>query len=188
MHLIHTQIKGFELVFESSDDQFSPRRIDAGTLALLSVVDFAEGDRVLDLGCGYGVVGVLAARVVGPGNVVMVDNDPAAVALARKNCKRNGVEGVEVILSEGFSHMDVTGFDLILSNPPFHLGHIVDHEATGELIRGARDRLAPGGRLRLVANTFLPYEPLISQVFHKQNMRQVHHDSKFKVLEAIASK
>ncbi|HJN52237.1 MAG: methyltransferase [Pseudomonadales bacterium] len=161
MHLIHTQIKGFELVFESSDDQFSPRRIDAGTLALLSVVDFAEGDRVLDLGCGYGVVGVLAARVVGPGNVVMVDNDPAAVALARKNCKRNGVEGVEVILSEGFSHMDVTGFDLILSNPPYH----TDFAVARHFIEKGFNRLVIGGRILMVTKRRKWYRNKLSTIF-----------------------
>lgn len=161
MHLIHTQIKGFELVFESSDDQFSPRRIDAGTLALLSVVDFAEGDRVLDLGCGYGVVGVLAARVVGPGNVVMVDNDPAVVALARKNCKRNGVEGVEVILSEGFSHMDVTGFDLILSNPPYH----TDFAVARHFIEKGFNRLVIGGRILMVTKRRKWYRNKLSTIF-----------------------
>jgi 16S rRNA (guanine1207-N2)-methyltransferase len=161
LHLIHTQIKGFELVFESSDDQFSPRRIDAGTLALLSVVDFAEGDRVLDLGCGYGVVGVLAARVVGPGNVVMVDNDPAVVALARKNCKRNGVEGVEVILSEGFSHMDVTGFDLILSNPPYH----TDFAVARHFIEKGFNRLVIGGRILMVTKRRKWYRNKLSTIF-----------------------
>lgn len=159
--LIQTNIKGFELVFETSDDQFSPRRIDAGTLALLSVVEFNEGDKVLDLGCGYGVMGVLAARMVAPGNVVMVDNHPAAVALARKNCKRNGVAGVQVILSEGLSEVTASGFDLILSNPPYH----ADFSVARHFIEKGFNRLTIGGRIALVTKRRKWYRNKLSAIF-----------------------
>ncbi len=69
--MIATTISGIELRLETSKSVFSPRAIDAGTLAMLSVVEFAPDDRVLDLGCGYGVVGILAARLLGPEQVVL---------------------------------------------------------------------------------------------------------------------
>ena len=63
--MIKTNIKGIDLVFETSKSLFSPRAVDLGTLSMLSLVEFGENEKVLDLGCGYGVVGILAAKIVG---------------------------------------------------------------------------------------------------------------------------
>jgi len=159
--VIHTNIKGFELVFESSGDQFSPQGIDTGTLAMLSVVDFGLGDKVLDLGCGYGVVGVLAAKIVGSDSVVMVDNDPGAVKLARKNCERNGVEGVQIVLSEGFTALPSSDFDLILCNPPYH----VDFSTPKHFIEKGFNRLVIGGRLFMVTKRHKWYRNKLNAIF-----------------------
>jgi|TARA_Y100000310_G_C20681205_1_gene816071 16S rRNA (guanine1207-N2)-methyltransferase len=167
--MIETTIRGFELAFETSDHQFSPRAIDAGTLALLSVVDFKEGEKVLDLGCGYGVVGILAARIVGPGNVLMLDNDPAAVELSRMNCKRNGLEGVEVILSEGLAEVTATGFDLILSNPPYH----ADFSIARQFIEKGFNRLAIDGRMAMVTKRRKWYRNKLSSIFGGTRVQEV---------------
>ena len=118
--MIKTNIKGIDLVFETSKSLFSPRAVDLGTLSMLSLVEFGENEKVLDLGCGYGVVGILAAKIVGEENVVMLDIDGEAVKLAQKNALLNGVPGVKVIKSDGFAHLDDKEFTLILSNPPYH--------------------------------------------------------------------
>lgn len=82
--MIRTNIKETELVFETDDEVFYPKYIDPGTLAMLSETDFLPGDRVLDLGCGYGVVGILAAKLIGEENVVMCDISGKAVECAVK--------------------------------------------------------------------------------------------------------
>ena len=86
---------------------------------MLSAVSFEPGMRVLDLGCGCGVVGIVAAKKCGEGNVVMADVDPAAVETALDNARRNGVGGVKAVCSDAFDAVDETGFDWILSNPPY---------------------------------------------------------------------
>jgi 16S rRNA (guanine1207-N2)-methyltransferase len=68
-----------ELTFETSKELFSPKAIDLGTEFMLSKVEFTSADKVLDLGCGYGVVGILAAKLIGPKRVVMVDNNAEAI-------------------------------------------------------------------------------------------------------------
>lgn len=70
--MITANIKGIELGFRTESHLFSPRRIDKGTLALLSVIKFNEHDKVCDLGCGYGAVGITAAKIIGPGKVLMI--------------------------------------------------------------------------------------------------------------------
>ena len=81
--MIKANIKGIDLVFETSAGVFSPKGIDLGTLSMLSVVDFQETDKVLDLGCGYGAVGIWAAKIIGGHNVVMIDIDEEAIRLSR---------------------------------------------------------------------------------------------------------
>lgn len=72
------------LEFETGPQLFSPKKVDKGTLAMLSQTDFLGGDKVLDLGCGYGVVGILAAGVVGEQSVVMSDCSATAVRVAKR--------------------------------------------------------------------------------------------------------
>ena len=69
--MISTQIKNVNLTFETHSSNFSPNNIDIGTLAMLSVTDFSKDDKVLDLGCGYGVVGILAGKLIGQENIIM---------------------------------------------------------------------------------------------------------------------
>lgn len=82
--MIYANIKNIDLNFETKDSVFSPNAIDLGTLAMLSVIDFFPGDKVLDLGCGYGVVGILAGKLIGEENVIMCDISAQAIECAKK--------------------------------------------------------------------------------------------------------
>ena len=107
-------------MFETDPGVFSPNAIDQGTSLLLSFVQFKRTDRILDLGCGYGVIGIYAAKRLSPSQVYMVDNDPLAIRLAADNAALNGVPGVDITQSDGFKHVHETGFTKILCNPPYH--------------------------------------------------------------------
>lgn len=77
--IIKVNIKGIDFEFETSKKCLSPGKIDAGTLVMLSCVEFQKGQKILDLGCGYGVVGITAAKLIGGTGVYMVDIDPEAI-------------------------------------------------------------------------------------------------------------
>jgi 16S rRNA (guanine1207-N2)-methyltransferase len=79
--IIKTSIKGVEMQLKTVKGLFSPKSIDRGTLAMLSVLNLKADDKVLDLGCGYGIVGIYVAKVIGAKNVVMADIDGIAVDL-----------------------------------------------------------------------------------------------------------
>ncbi len=158
---IRETLRGVELVFRTSPDVFSPRAVDAGTRAMLSVVEFRPGDRVLDLGCGYGPVGILAARLLGPERVVMLDSAAEAVSLAAENAERNGVAGVCTLCSDGFRGLDQAGFSLILCNPPYH----VDFSVPKHFIEKGFNRLAPGGRFYLVTQREGWYRRKLTDIF-----------------------
>mgnify|MGYP002571973568 CR=1 FL=1 len=94
--------------------------IDKGPLAMLSFIDFSPSDKVLDLGCGYGVVGILAAKFSNPKNVFLTDVNKIAIQYAKRNAKLNNVERVNIIPNDAYKNLDETGFNLILSNSPYH--------------------------------------------------------------------
>jgi len=140
------EIKDQSLEMSSAPGLFSPAHADRGTLAMLSQVEFLPGQRVMDLGCGWGLVGVLAARICGEENVFMCDIDPNAVNTARENAVRNGVGGVSICVSDGFKSVDAAGFDLILSNPPYQ----TDFSVAKSFIEKGFNRLKSGGWMYLV--------------------------------------
>lgn len=159
--MVKTNIKGIDLVFETSEGLFSPRAVDLGTLSMLSLVEFGENEKVLDLGCGYGVVGILAAKIVGEENVVMLDIDEEAVKLAQENASLNGVPGVKTIQSDGFTNLDEKDFTLILCNPPYH----TDFSVAKTFIEKGFNRLCIGGRMYMVTKRKEWYKNKLIAIF-----------------------
>ena len=159
--MIRASIGGIDLQFETEPSLFSPREIDAGTLVMLSRIAFATGDKVLDLGCGYGAVGIYAASRVGASNVWLLDKDPVAVEHARRNLELNGAEEATVVLSDGFHSLAETGFAKILCNPPYH----VDFSVPKHMIEKGFNRLAIGGSLWMVTRRDDWYRNKLRQIF-----------------------
>ena len=159
--MLDVTIGAVMLRLETEPRLFAPQRADAGTLAMLSLISFAAEDKVLDLGCGYGLVGILAAHHVPPARVVMLDNDPRAVAIARRNAEANGVPGVTVGLSDGFRDMRESGFTKIISNPPYH----VDFSVPKQFIEKGFNRLALGGTMWMVTRRRDWYRNKLGAIF-----------------------
>lgn len=162
-------VKEIPLRFRTHPDLFSPRSLDPGTLAMLSVAEFGPEEKVLDLGCGYGLVGILAAKLIGRERVVMLDSDPLAVEYARANAERNGVGGVRVIRSNGFEALDETGFTLILSNPPYH----TDFSVPKQFIEKGFNRLQLGGRMMMVVKRAKWYENKLRAIFGGVRIQEI---------------
>jgi 16S rRNA (guanine1207-N2)-methyltransferase len=128
---------------------FSRSRVDPGTKLLLQHMQVEKADRVLDLGCGYGVVGVLAGLLAPEGRVTMVDINERAAELADENARGNGIENAEALHGDGFAPVAGRTFDVIALNPPIRAGNAVVHR----LIEEARAHLASGGCFYLVGRT-----------------------------------
>ena len=167
--LIVVEFGGHRLELETRPGLFSPERADRGTLAMLSCARFEPGMRVMDLGCGCGLVGILAALECGEANVMLSDIDPLAVETARRNAARNGVPGVKIALSDGFSAIDETGFDLILSNPPYQS----DFSVAKAFIEKGFNRLKLGGRLLMVTKRREWYRNKLAAIFGGVRIREI---------------
>lgn len=159
--MISAEIKKVNLKFETDPSNFSPNGIDAGTLAMLSAVNFAPSDKVLDLGCGYGAVGILAAKLIGQENVTMCDISESAVKQAKINAKLNNVPNIDIKISDGFENIQYNDFTLIISNPPYH----TDFSVPKHFIEVGFKRLALGGKMIMVTKRLDWYKNKLTSVF-----------------------
>ncbi len=164
---------------------FSWEALDEGTALLLDHLQFQPGERVWDVGCGYGVIG-LSAALAEADQIWMSDVNLLAVRYAQKNAQRIGfTDRVDVFpadIATIHSPLPTAHFDLIVSNPAFHQGREVDQSMAGELIATAPQFLSPGGRLVLVANRFLPYDKLMQK--HFNFVHKLAETGKFHLIEA----
>jgi len=97
---------------------FSPKAIDDGTQLLLKYLKINETDECLDLGCGYGPIGLFMAKRASKGHATLVDKDFVAIEYAQKNAVLNNINNVDVYLSNGLNNIKKTGFDVIATNLP----------------------------------------------------------------------
>lgn len=140
---------------------FSHGRLDAGSALLLEHLNDLPSGHILDFGCGAGVLGAALKRRYPDSEVTLLDVDAFAVESSRLTLAANDLQA-EVISGDGIDAAP-SGLSAILSNPPFHQGIHTHYHASEHLLREASKHLASGGELRLVANSFLKYPPLIEQ-------------------------
>ncbi|MNF35108.1 Ribosomal RNA small subunit methyltransferase C [compost metagenome] len=140
---------------------FSHGRLDIGSALLLEHLDQLPAGHLLDFGCGAGVLGAALKRRYPESQVTLLDVDAFAVASSRLTLAANGLEA-NVISGDGIAAAP-RGLAAILSNPPFHQGVHTHYQATENLLHHATEHLERHGQLRLVANSFLKYPPLIEQ-------------------------
>ena len=149
--VFNAKLRGHDLVFHTTWGLFSPRGIDEGTGLLIRHIEAGEDDVTIDVGCGYGAIGVAVARLCPAGRVPMVDKDYVAVRYAEKNAEANGLSNCEVYLSNAFSDVPDVRFDNVVSNLPAKVGG----EMLSIILSDARARLKKGGRIYVVTVTGL---------------------------------
>jgi 16S rRNA (guanine1207-N2)-methyltransferase len=120
--LIRTYLRGKSFEFMTASGVFSPRQIDLGTRLLIECMALPQKGCFLDVGCGYGAVGIAAAIFNPCLSVTMVDVNTRAVWLARKNIELNRAENAEVRRGDLYEPAEGLKFDCIVSNPPVSAG------------------------------------------------------------------
>ncbi|TWI54891.1 16S rRNA (guanine1207-N2)-methyltransferase [Pseudomonas duriflava] len=140
---------------------FSHGRLDKGTALLLEHLDHLPTGPLLDFGCGAGIVGATLKQRYSENPVYLLDVDAFAVQSSQMTLAANQLEGT-LIVGDGIAAAP-RDLAAIISNPPFHQGVHTHYQASETLLQEAVHHLKPGGELRLVANSFLKYPPLIEQ-------------------------
>jgi 16S rRNA (guanine1207-N2)-methyltransferase len=147
--LVRTRLCGKPFEFVTASSVFSVKRIDLGTRVLIESMQLPPEGCVLDIGCGYGAVGIAAAEFNPKLHVVMTDVNRRAILLARQNAKRNHVHNAEA--KRGTLYEPVRGmrFDCVLSNPPVSAGM----DTVEAIIRGAPDLMACKATFQMVVRS-----------------------------------
>jgi len=146
VRFLTTNVRGLTLAFRTDAGVFSRSGLDFGTRLLIECMHIPAHARVLDVGCGYGPIGIAAAKLEPTARVTMIDVNERAVALAAFNASQNGVPGIRVLAGDGFAPVLGEAFDVILTNPPVRAGKAVVYR----LFEQAARHLAPGGAFWVV--------------------------------------
>ena len=136
--------------FLTSSGVFSPKRIDKGTRLLVENVIIPDSGRLLDLGCGYGVVGIAIAKSNPNLEVWMTDINERAVILTKKNLKLNEVKNALVKFGDLYETVEGIGFNVVVSNPPISAGM---RRIVKPMVEGAHKALESQGSLQMVVQS-----------------------------------
>ena len=179
---IQSNLLGHNLTLKTRWGVFSPRAIDDGTLLLMKYLDLSNNDKCLDLGCGYGPIGLSVAKSCTNGEVHMVDKDFIAVELANNNAKLNKIDNAHAYLSDAFSSVNKDNyFDQIISNVPAKVGR----EQLSIILYDASDSLKIGGKITFVSINGLRHfiKDNFKSVFG--NYKKLKQGQKYTVSQAI---
>ncbi|MCC3358873.1 class I SAM-dependent methyltransferase [Bacillus sp. REN16] len=140
-------LKGNSLSFTSDSGVFSKNEVDFGSRLLVEEFRAPEvTGPFLDVGCGYGPIGLALAKVYNDRSIEMIDVNERAIELSKKNAEVNKISNVDIHQSDLFSNVENRGFAAIISNPPIRAGKKVVHQILEESYR----YLVPGGELWVV--------------------------------------
>lgn len=160
-------LRGQQMQFMTDSGVFSKSGIDFGSRLLIEEMKLTDGEAILDVGCGYGPIGLTACKLCPASAVTMIDINERAVELARENARLNGIGNADIRQSDLFSAVDETEYGTVLTNPPIRAGKDVVHA----IFEGAWERLRSGGSLWVVIqkkqgapSAFAKLETLFEQV------------------------
>ena len=173
----------FDFVFKSCDDVFSKDQVDYGTNVLIkTIVKKVElFGNVLDIGCGYGPIGIILSKFFNQTKFTLCDINQTAVELATENAQKNHTENIEkIIVSNAYENIQGK-FDFIVSNPPIKAGK----KTLLEILLGSYERLNDGGSLIFVIKKKFGEDSVKKALQNKfQKVEILERDSGYYVLSA----
>ncbi|WP_168123560.1 class I SAM-dependent methyltransferase [Paenibacillus sp. HB172176] len=180
--VVEITLRGYPLKFTTDAGVFSKSGVDYGSKVLVECLDLGIADEILDVGCGYGPIGLTAAKLASEGHVTMIDINERAVELARENAAMNKIENATIVESDLFESVKGRSFDVIVTNPPIRAGKTVVHRIYEEGV----GLLKNGGSMWVVIqkkqgapSTLQKLEALFSQVI------EVTKDKGYRIFRAI---
>lgn len=185
--LFELTVRGIRLKLTTDAGVFSKQGLDYGSKALIERMEIPPGSRILDVGCGYGPIGLTAARLTQDGFADLVDVNERAVELARLNAEANGIGNVSVMQSDGLASVGGQRYDVILTNPPIRAGKGVVHRIFEE----CAEHLVPGGALWIVIQNKQgapTARTKLEAIFGEDAVAEIGKDKGYRILRATNKK
>ncbi|WP_337103268.1 class I SAM-dependent methyltransferase [Paenibacillus sp. YIM B09110] len=180
----HTfDLRGYAFRFMTDAGVFSKTGVDYGSRVLIDVMEIAGDAKVLDVGCGYGPIGLTAAKLAQQGHVTMIDINERAVELSRENARLNGITNVTVVQSDIYAAVKEQRFNTIVTNPPIRAGKAVVHRIFEE----GYELLAPGGTMWVVIQKKQgapSAEAKLKDLFGEHEVEEVTKDKGYRIFKA----
>lgn len=177
------ELRGHKMRLISDSGVFSRDGVDYGSRVLIEMMEFGDHADVLDLGCGYGPIGLAAARLAPRGHVTMLDVNERAVALANENAALNGITNAKAVQSDLYEAVHGRTFDVILSNPPIRAGKAVVHRILTE----SKNHLRTGGALWIVIQNKQgapSAKAKLLEVFGEGSVQEIGKDKGYRIYRA----
>lgn len=172
-------LEDFQAEMKASEGLFSSGKLDKGSKLLMKNIEVDEGEKALDLACGYGAVGLYLRKKFST-DLTLSDDDLLAVRYAERNFRENDAEG-EFVHCDCLESFSEEGFDVIVSNPPTHQGRGI----TDEMFEESYTKLRPGGRLVIVYNMNMGFRDQLEEIFDSTEVLEDRDN--FRVLKASKS-
>lgn len=172
-----------EFSFETADTLFSPNQFDSGSRLLLDSVTISTSAKtILDIGCGWGGMGIVLAKMHPNKFVFLVDNDPTAIEISKQNIMSNNISNAKVFKADVTYSTLPQKFDIALANPPWTKNVSVNPA----LVKFAYDNLNPNGIFAVVINKTFRMQDEMEKIFG--NVDVISEHSSYKILRSIKSK
>ena len=176
-------VEGIQLTIASLPGVFSQQKLDVGTALLLSNLPNKMAGKVLDFGCGAGVISCFIGKKFGETNLSLLDVSALALTSAQESLALNGLSG-NVFPSNSLSDVN-EHYQYVVSNPPFHQGVKTHYQASEDFLAGINKKLNKQGNITIVANSFLRYQPIMETYIG--NTRVITKDKGFTIYRAQLS-
>ncbi|MDQ0891495.1 16S rRNA (guanine1207-N2)-methyltransferase [Paenibacillus sp. V4I9] len=181
VHTMQEVLRGKTYTFLTDAGVFSKKGVDYGSKHLIETMQLREDAKVLDVGCGYGPIGLSAAVMCPKGHVTMVDINERAIELSIDNAKRNGITNVTILQSDLLEQVKEQRFDAVLTNPPIRAGKEVVHRIFTETY----DCLVDGGSIWVVIQKKQGAPSAMKKLESLYNeVTEVSKDKGYKILKA----
>ncbi|MBI9073427.1 MAG: methyltransferase [Melioribacteraceae bacterium] len=171
------------LMLATYPNVFSQEKVDNGTRLLLSnLPDFNDEEKIVDLGCGSGIIGLKIFINNSNTKITCIDESYLAVKSAEKSFELNNAKA-EFLVTDGLNNIELNNLDYVISNPPFHNQTTLDNAEAERHFKPIKEALKNGGRFIIVCNRSLNYEPYLKKYFSA--VKRIESNNKYFIIECI---